>query len=130
MIDGAWTWVASLHRLAWSQRVTLVLLVVGGALNVYVATRVWIEPLWRRSYAYKGAVCLLTGTWYVLLVTDVVGPLQFVQVTRWLVPCLVFGLVLSAVQHLSERRQLERRAQLRSQLTDQAHRVIESDEDA
>lgn len=128
MIDAVWQWVDSLHRLAWPQRFTLALLLIGGALNLYVATRRWIEPLWRRSYAYKGAMCLLTGGWYVLLVTGVVGLMQFVQVTRWLQPCLVFALMLSALQHLGERRQLERRAQLRQQLTEQAVRVVDEDD--
>lgn len=127
MIDAAWQWADNLHRLAWPQRIVLALLIVGGVMNLYVATRRWIEPLWKRSYVYKGVMCLLTATWYVLLVTGVIVPPQFVQVTRWLQVGLVFALVLSAVQHLAERRKLEARAELRDKLTDQATRIIEHD---
>lgn len=121
-------WVDSLHRLAWPQRITLLLLGVGGVLNLYVATRPWIEPLWKRSYAYKGVVCLLTATWYVLLIVGSIAATQFVQVTRWLQPCVVFALMISALQHLAERRKLERRRDLQVKLVDQATRVIAEDD--
>ena len=123
---SAWAWIENLERLAWPQRITLILLVVGGFLNLYLATQRWIEKTWRRSYIYKGAICFMSATWYILLVTALVGPRSFIQVTRWLQPALVLGLLISGIQHLGERRQLERRLELRSQLVEQAVRTIDT----
>lgn len=128
MLSAA-TWVDNLERLAWPQRLTLLLLLFGGPLNIYLACQRWIERTWRRSYAYKGSVCLLAAVWYVLLVTETIGPGQFIQITRWLQPALILALLISGIQHLAERRQLKRRLELRSALVDQAVRVIEADEE-
>lgn len=128
MLIVSTSWADSLQHLAWAQRITLVLLFVAGFLNLYLATRHWIEPLWRRSYTYKGVVCLLSAVWYLLLVFEVVGPGQFVQVTRWIQPCLIMALLITALQHLSERRKLQRRLELRTHLVEQAERIIEADE--
>ena len=125
---AAWEWVDNLGRLAWPQRLTLIFLIVGGPLNLYLATRHWIEATWRRSYAYKGFICALSAVWYVLLVTATIGPRSFIQVTRWLQPAVILALLISGIQHLGEKRQLERRLELRSQLVEQAERVIETDE--
>jgi hypothetical protein len=126
---SASTWIENLERLAWPQRLTLLLLLFGGPLNIYLACQRWIERTWRRSYAYKGSVCLLAAIWYVLLVTETIGPGQFIQITRWLQPALILALLISGIQHLAERRQLKRRLELRSALVDQAVRVIEADEE-
>jgi hypothetical protein len=123
------TWLENLERLAWPQRITLLLLLFGGPLNIYLACQRWIERTWRRSYAYKGGVCLLAAVWYILLVTETIGPGQFIQITRWLQPALILALLISGIQHLAERRQLKRRLELRTSLVDQAVRVIEADEE-
>src|SRR5213075_1088353 len=111
------------------QRITLLLLVFGGPLNIYLAFQPWVEKTWRRSYTYKGVLCLLSAVWYVLLVTATIGPGQFIQITRWLQPALILALLISGIQHLAERRQLKRRLELRTALVDQAVRVIEADEE-
>lgn len=129
LITSTTTWLDSIEHLAWAQRITLTLLFVSGFLNLYLATRSWIEPLWRRSYVYKGSVCLLSAVWYMLLVFEVIGAGQFVQVTRWIQPCLIMALLITALQHLSERRKLQRRLELRTHLVQQAERIIDADEE-
>lgn len=127
-MTAVWEWADHLHRLAWPQRLTLVLLLTAGVLNLYVSTRPWIDRPWRRCYRYKGTVCLLAGTWYVLLVTGAVNAAQFVQVTRWIQPTIILALMISAIQHLGERRALQRRAELHTKLVDQAERIVREDD--
>ena len=91
--------IDSLQKLSWSARMSFLILGLAVFLNLSVSFDKAITGPWRRMYLYKGVVCLMAFTYYVLLLTGWIHPQDFRIALQWVTPLLVSGLFTSALLH-------------------------------
>lgn len=104
---AVWTWVGTVHNLAWSMRITYVFLGMAAWFNFQQALQPAIDSPWRKMYFYKGIVSFVAWLWYSALLLGLLGATDFVFAIRWLQPLVVTGLFTSALLHKWEIKSLK-----------------------
>jgi len=122
---AVWEWVDTIHNLAWGMRFTYIALVAAAFLNLTLIREKSLTTPWRRAYAFKGIVAFMALTYYTLLLLGVIDYQDFVLLTRWIQPLVIFSLCTSALLHRWEKRQLRERKALEDRLKN----IIEDRED-
>lgn len=95
-------------ELAWAQRLTILLLVLGTIWNIRAARLRIVNSSWRMFYIYGAATAALISMYAILLLTEVVNRGEYAQAVQWLSPLLLMRLILGPQLHIWEEASLRR----------------------